>query len=89
MDDSAIIGEMQKKLMSHFNNDVNRAKSFIKDCKTLGLDLGDVEVIKAVASKTPVFMNLLTHDEWGVLSTFARVIRELKGTDNDKDTSKD
>jgi len=89
MDDAVIQQEMQKKLMSHFNNDINRAKSFIEDCRTLGLDLGDVEVIKAVASKTPVFMNLLTHDEWGVLSTFARVIRELKRTDNGKDNSKD
>ncbi len=70
--------ELGKQLMSHFDNDVNRTKKFIADCKTLGLDLGDEQTIRSIADKTPVFINLLTHELWGTLSTFARVIGELK-----------
>ena len=69
---------MQKQLLKHFDNDVNRTKKFVSDVKTLGLDLSDPTTIKAVSEKTPVFMNLLTHELWGTLSTFARVVSELK-----------
>ena len=69
---------LQQKLMEHFGNDVNKAKKFIGDCGKLGLDLGDPKVIQNIADRTPVFMNLLVHDLWGTLSTFSRVVDELK-----------
>jgi hypothetical protein len=81
MDDKQLQIAMQTQLLKQFDNDVNRTKKFVSDMKALGLDLGDPTTIKAVSKKTPVFMNLLTYELWGVLSSFARVIKELKKDD--------
>ena len=73
---------LQKQLLAHFNNDMNETIKFVQDCQSLGLDLSDEKVIQSIAQKTPVFMNLLTHQLWGTLPAFARVVKELNTFDN-------
>jgi len=78
MTDEQVKAAMQEKLMTHFGNDLARAKGFVADCKVLGLDLSDPDTIRKIADRTPAFMNLLTHELWGTFSTFARVMKALK-----------
>ena len=82
MNPEQLQAQMQQQLLTHFNNDTERTIKFIEDCNALGLDLGSPDVIVSIASKTPVFLNLLTHELWGTLPAFARVVKELNNFDN-------
>ena len=73
---------LQQQLLTHFNQDVERTREFISQCRDLGLDLGDENVIKSISQKTPVFLNLLTHELWGTLPAFSRVVKELNNFTN-------
>jgi len=82
MNDADLQQAIQTQLLSHFNQDMDRTVKFVEDCGALGLDLSKPEVIKSIAQKTPVFMNLLHHELWGTLPSFARVVKELNNFEN-------
>ena len=56
----------------------DRVKVFVKECKTIGLELGDVNIIQKIADEPEWFSVLISYSELGLLKRLGESINKLK-----------
>jgi len=50
----------------------------VKECKAVGLDIGNIEIIKRIAQEPEWFTILLTYSELGLLPKLGKAVTTLK-----------
>lgn len=70
--------KFQQSLIRYFDGNKLQAKEFIVECKTLGLDLSDEEVINEIHSQPHHLTLLLTYSNLGLLRKIAESFNGLK-----------
>ena len=61
----------------------DKVKVFAGECRAVGLNLGDLNVIKNISQSPESFTTLLTYSELGLLPKLGKAITKLK-ENNDK-----
>ncbi len=56
-----------------------RVKDFSKECKAIGLDIGNPEIIRNIAKEPEWFTILLSYSELGLLKRLGSAIIKIKG----------
>ncbi len=56
----------------------DKVKVFAGECKSVGLNLGDINVIKQISSNPEWFTVLLTYSELGLLKKLGGAVTKLK-----------
>jgi len=54
-----------------------KVKVFAKECRAIGLELGDVNVIKNIAQNPEWFTTLINYSELGLLSKLGKAVTKL------------
>ncbi len=55
-----------------------KVKVFVKECRQVGLDLGDPKIIKSIAKNIEWFTVLLNYSQLGLLPKLGQAITKIK-----------
>ncbi len=61
-----------------------RVKIFAKECKSIGLDIGNPDIIRNIAKKPEYFTVLISYSELGLLKKLGEAVIKIKEIENGK-----
>lgn len=72
---------MKKRLGSQLTKYLggrDKVKVFVKECRAVGLDLGNPKIIKSIAEKPEWFIVILNYSQLGLLPKLGQAIEQIK-----------
>lgn len=69
--------------MTKYLGSKDKVIAFVKECRDVGLDIGNPEIIRNIAQKPEWFQVIISYSELGLLKRMGNAIETIKGNRND------